>query len=64
MFAGIEYESCCWGVRFVARRFLTNLKGDYQNGFFLQLQLKGLAGLGQKTVDFLAQSIPGYKREF
>ena len=63
-FAGIEYESCCWGVRFVARRFLTNLKGDYQNGFFLQLQLKGLAGLGQKTVDFLAQSIPGYKREF
>lgn len=64
MFAGIEYESCCWGVRAVARRFLTNLKGDYQTGFFLQLQLKGLAGLGQKTVDFLAQSIPGYKREF
>ena len=64
IFAGIAYESCCWGVRAVARRFLTNLDGDFQTGFFIQLQLKGLAGLGQKTVDFLAQSIPGYKREF
>lgn len=64
LFAGIEYESCCWGLRAVARRYLTNLDGDFQTGFFLQLQLKGLAGLGQKTVDFLAQSIPGYQSEF
>ena len=64
IFAGLEYESCCWGVRFVARRFLTSLDGDFQTGFFVQLQLKGLAGLGQNAVDFLAQSIPGYRREF
>ncbi len=64
LFAGVEYESCCFGVRAVIRRFLTNLDGDYQNGFFLQFQLKGLAGLGQKTVDFLEQQIPGYQSEF
>jgi LPS-assembly protein len=64
LFGGIEYESCCWGVRAVVRRYLTNLDGDFQTGFFIQLQLKGLAGLGQSTVNFLNQSIPGYHSEF
>lgn len=63
-FAGLEYNSCCWSLRAVGRRFLTNLRGDFQTGFFLQIQLKGLAGVGQKTVDFLNQQIPGYQREF
>ena len=64
LFGGIEYESCCWGIRAVVRRYLTNLDGDFQTGFFIQLQLKGLAGLGQSTVNFLTQSIPGYHSEF
>ena len=63
-FAGVEYNSCCWSLRAVGRRFLTNLRGDFQTGFFLQIQLKGLAGVGQKTVDFLNQQIPGYQRGF
>ncbi len=64
MFAGVEYNSCCWAFRAVSRRFLTNLNGDFQTGFFLQFELKGLAGVGQLTVDFLTQQIPGYKRGF
>jgi LPS-assembly protein len=64
MFGGVEYNSCCWAFRAVGRRFLTNLKGDFQTGFFLQFELKGLAGVGQLTVDFLSQQIPGYKRGF
>jgi LPS-assembly protein len=64
LFGGIEYESCCWGVRAVARRFLTNINGDFETGVFLQLELKGLAGIGKKTVDFLKQQIPGYQSEF
>ncbi|MFT5352054.1 MAG: LPS-assembly protein, partial [Gammaproteobacteria bacterium] len=64
MFAGVEYNSCCWAFRAVGRRFLTNLNGDFQTGFFLQFELKGLAGVGQMTVDFLSQQIPGYKRGF
>jgi LPS-assembly protein len=64
MFAGLEYNSCCWAFRAVGRRFLTNLNGDFQTGFFLQFELKGLAGLGQMTVDFLSEQIPGYTRGF
>lgn len=64
LFGGIEYESCCWGVRAVARRFLSNLDGDHSTGVFLQVELKGLAGIGAKTVDFLHQHIPGYETNF
>ena len=64
LFGGIEYNSCCWGMRAVARRYLTDIDGDFQTGVFLQLELKGLAGIGKKTVDFLKQKIPGYRSEF
>ena len=64
LFGGIEYEDCCWGVRAVARRFLTNIDGEFDTGIFLQMELKGLAGIGKKTVDFLKQQIPGYQSEF
>lgn len=64
LFAGVEYEDCCWGARFVARRFLTSIDGDFDTGVFFQIQLKGLAGIGKKTVDFLKQQIPGYQSEF
>ena len=61
MFAGIQFESCCVGIRAVGRRYLTNLDGDFNTGFFLQFELKGLAGIGGRTVDFLHQAIPGYE---
>ncbi len=64
LFAGVEYNSCCWGIRAIGRRFLTSLSGDYETGFFVQIELKGLAGLGQKTVDFLRTSIPRYESGF
>ena len=63
IFGGVEYDSCCWGFRAVARRFLTNIDGDFETGIFLQLELKGLAGIGRKTVDFLEQRIPGYESD-
>ena len=64
LFGGIEYESCCWALRAVARRFLTNINGEFNNGIFLQLELKGLAGVGKKTVNFLREQIPGYQSGF
>lgn len=64
MFAGLEYEDCCWGARAVARRFLANLDGRYETGLFLQLELKGLAGLGGNTLDFLKRQISGYRGEY
>jgi LPS-assembly protein len=69
--AGLEYESCCYAVRTVARRFLnqdtsTRAEDDTKldNQIFVQLELKGLAGFGRSTTSFLKRSIPGYENEF
>lgn len=63
-FAGVEYDSCCWAFRTVARRFLTDVDGDYNTGIFFQIELKGLAGVGQSTEDFLRDNIRGYQSAF
>ena len=64
VFAGVEYDSCCWAFRTVARRFLTDVNGDYNTGIFFQIELKGLAGIGQSTEDFLSENIRGYQSAF
>ncbi len=61
-FAGIEYESCCWAFRTVIRRYLSGTQQT--DAFFLQLEFKGLTGVGRGTVDFLERSIPGYENDF
>ncbi|MGH8508237.1 MAG: LPS-assembly protein LptD, partial [Gammaproteobacteria bacterium] len=61
---GFEYNSCCWGVRAVARRFLSSSTGEFDNAFFVQIELKGLAGFGRSTTSYLKRSIPGYENEF
>lgn len=61
--AGLEYNGCCWSFRAVGRRFLTSVDGEYQNGVYMQFELKGLAGAGRKTLDFLAENITGLQRE-
>jgi LPS-assembly protein len=63
IFGGVEYDSCCWSFRAVARRFLTDIDGEFDTGIFLQFELKGLSGIGRKTVDFLEQRIPGYESD-
>ena len=62
--AGIEYESCCWGVRLVGRRFLRNAVGEFDNGMFLQFQFRGLGGIGKKSGSVLNRGIPGYEDPF
>ena len=44
--AGVEYDTCCWALRTAYRRFIRNSAGEYENGVYLQLQLKGLTRLG------------------
>jgi len=43
---GVEYESCCWAVRTVLRRYLRNRDGDYRNAIYIEFNLKGLASIG------------------
>ena len=68
-FGGLEYESCCWGFRTVVRRFRrsgarTDGEDSYSTGVYLQLELKGLTSVGNRTEALLARGIPGYENEF
>ena len=47
--AGIEYDSCCWALRVVGKRFLRNREGDHRDAIYVQLVLKGLGDIGRKT---------------
>jgi LPS-assembly protein len=57
--AGVEYNQICWGVQIVAQRFTTATQ-QVSTGFFIQLNLNGLAGVGSDPLDTLRHSIPGY----
>ena len=62
-FAGFEYESCCWGVRMVYRRFLSTRDGTRDTSFGLQLVLKGMTSLGTAADKMLERGILGYSSE-
>jgi LPS-assembly protein len=69
---GVGYESCCWAIQAVARRYVllnnastpTTLEHEFDNAIYFQFELKGLGGLGKKTAQFLKRTIPGYEDEF
>ena len=46
---GFEYDSCCWGLRVVAKRFLRNSAGDHRDALYIQLVLKGLGSIGRRA---------------
>ena len=58
--AGFEYSADCWITRFVVQRFVT-AQGQQTTGFFVQLELSGLARIGLDPLDILRRSIPGYR---
>ena len=58
---GLEYDTCCWKLRFAARRFTNDSEGDYNNSIEIQLTLKGLTSLGSPLVEQLERSIRGYE---
>ena len=65
--AGIEYNDCCWRLRLLARRFLDQPAArsfenvDTDEGVFLQIVLKGLAGFGGRMESVLERGIRGYR---
>lgn len=68
-FGGIEYNDCCWRLRLMARRFLDSPSGrnldtvEADDGVFLQVVFKGLAGFGDKVESVLSRGIRGYSTE-
>lgn len=59
-FAGFEYSGCCWGIRLIGRRYVSNRTGESDNSILLQVELKGLSSVGSRNDTFLRQGIRGY----
>ena len=61
LLAGIEYDTCCWNLRVVARRFTNDNDGDFNKSLELQWTLKGLTTIGSPLNEQLQTSIRGYE---
>jgi len=59
-FYGIEYESCCWGLRLVSRRHISTRDGTRDSSIGLQLILKGFSSVGTAADNMLERGILGY----
>ena len=62
-FFGIEYDSCCWGLRLVARRHISTRDGTQDSSIGLQLVLKGMASVGTAADKILERGILGYSAD-
>jgi len=63
-FAGIEYDTCCWAARVTANRYYNYSANEYNTGYFFEILLKGLGGVGTSASSLIANSIPGYSDIF
>ena len=59
---GIEYESCCYGVKFVMRDYWNGTQLD--NAFYFEFLPKGIATSTNKTAELLREGILGYQDKF
>jgi LPS-assembly protein len=59
-FYGLEYESCCWGLRLVSRRHISTRDGTRDSSIGLQLVLKGMSSVGTAADKLLERGILGY----
>jgi len=68
-FAGVEYQSCCWAVRVVGRRWIndddiTKKDGvDEKSALYVQFLLKGLGNIGDSMEKLFSDSIQGYQED-
>jgi LPS-assembly protein len=62
-FLGFEYKACCYRLRLVAQRSVSNRNGEQTTGAYLQLELTGLGNVGSRADAFLERSIRGYSPE-
>jgi len=75
-YAGLQYESCCWGIRFAFHRninsnldeqnFINEDRDEFNSGFMVEFVFKGLGGRKRalNTDEMFNSSIFGYKRPY
>jgi LPS-assembly protein len=56
---GIEFDSCCYALKIVARNYWTGTEKD--NVLFFEFLPKGLTSTNNTTADILRNGIPGYQ---
>lgn len=63
---GLQYESCCWALRLVSQRYITDDDADpYDNTIMLQFVLKGFGSISDKdATDTLKHAILGYQPDY
>lgn len=61
-FVGLEYATCCWGVRLAVRRNLVSRDGESDTAITLQLQLKGLSSGASPADRLLDRGMLRYDR--
>lgn len=66
---GLEYQGCCFAFRTIASRTILNESeegnNNYDNRFYIQLDLKGLATVSNTSPDaIISARIPGYRDYF
>ena len=59
-FVGLEYDTCCWSIRGIVRRSLTDRTGESDTSFSVQLQLKGLGNNTSAADRWLDRGILDY----
>lgn len=57
--AGLVYESCCWKTSVLYQEGI-DLNNEIDRGLFIEFQLKGLGGSGNRINSILSESIEGY----
>jgi LPS-assembly protein len=63
---GINYESCCWGLKILAGQSGDELEdfAETDNRIYFELTLKGLSKAGRDIDAQLREAIPGYDPTF
>lgn len=65
---GLEYRDCCWQLRVLGLRELTDRTGDglleADQRYMLQIQMLGLGGFSGRVESLLERTIPGYGRQY
>jgi len=61
---GVNYESCCWGIKMLASQTSNDDFTKTDNAVFIQLTLKGLGQSSQILDSQLANAIVGYNPNF
>ena len=67
---GLQYDSCCWAVRFVGGKVFSHLdplknnNPDYDKQFYVQFALRGLGNIGSGDPSQFISSHTGHTAEF